>query len=309
MRNCALRGCLKDNLIRTIIVATLLIIAAIFAGGPYGQPGRCEAENHAYPSASSEEPPKTFWEKTADDPVAAFTAMLTAFTAVLATVAIIQIYFLTKSDENTRIAAEAAKTSAEAALAALDRPWLFVDTATHNKQAWASCNDELFAKIKISNYGKAPAFVNVVKAVLFLGLTPLKAKDFPVHPLPEDIQIFPNESELRGFIGKHGRQAFIDDDSPDKTEGTINKPLTWAVAIAPNGDSKSFYFKGPKKLTSFVKGIPIQMTCGLYLIGWAIYYLPGNEAEVMNFCYEGGDDGSFRFLFGPPYNERKKIEG
>jgi hypothetical protein len=84
MRNRALRGCLKDNLIRTIIIATLIIVAAIFASGPYSETGKSETEKHAYSAANSEKPPKTFWEKTTDDPVATFTAMLVVFSAVLA---------------------------------------------------------------------------------------------------------------------------------------------------------------------------------------------------------------------------------
>jgi hypothetical protein len=117
MRQRAIGGCLKDNLIRVIIVATLIIVAAIFAGSPYNETRNDRAKDGAYPAAYNEKPPKTFWEKTTNDPVATFTAVLALFTVVLAVVSIVQIYFLTRADLNARISAKASLRATKIAAA------------------------------------------------------------------------------------------------------------------------------------------------------------------------------------------------
>jgi hypothetical protein len=54
------------------------------------------------------------WDRTLDDPVAFYTFVLAIFTAVLAIVAFTQIGFLIRSDKTARVAADAAKLSADA---------------------------------------------------------------------------------------------------------------------------------------------------------------------------------------------------
>ena len=57
------------------------------------------------------------WDRTWSDPVAFYTFVLSIFTGLLAIIALIQIGFLIRSNKTARITAEAAKQSADAAVA------------------------------------------------------------------------------------------------------------------------------------------------------------------------------------------------
>lgn len=69
-----------------------------------------------HPSKSIDEKAVILWEKTWDDPVAFYTAVLSLFTALLVAVSIVQGYFLLRSDKTARIAANAADLSAKASV-------------------------------------------------------------------------------------------------------------------------------------------------------------------------------------------------
>lgn len=108
-----MKACLRNNLIRVVITATLIIVGAIFASAIYREPAYDGSDNNTHTSNRSE--PGSFLEKTENDPVAVFTAVLALFTLVLAAVSIVQISFLTKADKTGRLAALAAKRAANAA--------------------------------------------------------------------------------------------------------------------------------------------------------------------------------------------------
>jgi hypothetical protein len=76
--------------------------------------------------ASDDKPPETFWQRTTDDPVAAYTAVLAIFTAALVGVSAIQIFFLIKADKTAAVSAEAALKAAKAAIESsyLERAWV-----------------------------------------------------------------------------------------------------------------------------------------------------------------------------------------
>ena len=155
---------------KVIVLATLIIVVTFFASSPHGDAGKAEPQHQAYSSTSKEKPPKTFWEKTADDPVAAFTATLCLFTFVLAAVSVVQIYFLTKADETSRIAANAARTSADA-LTASERAHVIeviqkgrvdhtpaiatADDGTQTRFVYHGVGFSYFLK----NFGKTPATI------------------------------------------------------------------------------------------------------------------------------------------------------
>jgi hypothetical protein len=73
------------------------------------------------PQKDNQENPKqkvseSFWQRTMDDPIALYTAILTAFTGVLALVSIVQGYFLYRAEKITKLSADAAKNVADAAM-------------------------------------------------------------------------------------------------------------------------------------------------------------------------------------------------
>ena len=84
------------------------------------------------PGTNQHQPAKTFgerlsiiWDRTWEDPVAFYTFVLSIFTLCLVVVSLGQGYFLFRSDRSTRIAANAAQLSAEAAIA-IELPFIRV---------------------------------------------------------------------------------------------------------------------------------------------------------------------------------------
>lgn len=113
---------------------------------------------------------KTLWQKTFEDPVAFYTLVLTAFTGVLSIASIFQSRMLIKADETTRIAANAAKKSAEVAeiaLVGLERPYLI---AKMDLDIFGTKNGMLRCRINygVYNIGRTPAAVKGVRIRSFV---------------------------------------------------------------------------------------------------------------------------------------------
>jgi hypothetical protein len=182
---------LKDNLIRTVIAATLIIVVAIFAGGPFSNPREQTPQNHTYASADRQKLPESFWEKTTNDPVAAFTGVLALFTIILACVSVTQIYFLTRADETGRRAADAAKKSADA-LERSERGILIENIQFQDIAVFAEtiCNitfegyagGEINVTFSLKNYGKTPVTIRNIQADIYLSEQPRIEKFWPHFP-------------------------------------------------------------------------------------------------------------------------------
>lgn len=287
MRNRALRGCLKDNLIRIIIVATLIIIAAIFASGQYGQPGENKPENYTYSSASGEKPPKSFWEKTVDDPVATFTAMLTVFTAVLAVVAIVQIYFLTKADNIARIAAEAAKASA---IAATDQVSLSKEALITTERAFVYCErvNSIWTADKITelvvkwtfqpiwkNSGKTPTKRAINKISWWIGVD--------VGDIPANFDFTDANNPGQTIIGPdatmHGLTIDLDIDTLQKIRSNSAHAYIWGWI-----DYDDIFANTRRHRTEFC--VEIQVTGNpIYKEGGFLYRMHGPFNGFDEDCY------------------------
>jgi len=127
-------------------------------------------------AALGKEDRKSFWERTTDDPVAAFTAALVLFTAVLAGVSMIQVRFLIRADETARIAATAAKRSADA-VRSIERPWMVAtaDEVSLCDGIEAAVEGDPFTfkvPIKFVNEGRTSAFLEGFYAVSTIAAYP-----------------------------------------------------------------------------------------------------------------------------------------
>jgi hypothetical protein len=104
------------------------------------------------------------WERTWDDPIAFYTFMLAVFTGVLGTVSIVQIAFLIRADKTSRIAANAARESAEITkqtLVATQRPWIQVKLTAAGPLVFGAAPEDQEARIELAflarNVGNSPA--------------------------------------------------------------------------------------------------------------------------------------------------------
>lgn len=120
------------------------------------------------PSASHENA-QSLWVPT--DSVGLYTLVLAAFTALLVVVSGVQGYFLLHANKTARIAAEAAKKSADI-IPAIERPYLFVKGMTafvpEGQYAYPSQNTPRYPSVEAAffNYGRTPA--NIAEAAIFV---------------------------------------------------------------------------------------------------------------------------------------------
>jgi len=98
-----------------------------------------------------------FWQWTTHDAVSFYTFVLAIFTGILGSVAIVQIRYLSRADETARMAAEAAKKSANASLLAL-RPWVSCEAKIISDLTYRSNGDPCITiRFILKNNGHSPA--------------------------------------------------------------------------------------------------------------------------------------------------------
>ncbi len=116
---------LAQTIVLTLLVISIFALAEIAVRQPTQQPQQSIFSESTKTKQPSKEKEKPFWVRTVDDPVSLFTAILVAFTGVLAVVSVIQIRLLTRADETAKIAANAAMLSAQAVIS-VERPFVYV---------------------------------------------------------------------------------------------------------------------------------------------------------------------------------------
>lgn len=148
---------------------------------------------------------KEFWDWTTHDPVSFYTFTLAVFTGVLGCVSIIQIRFLTRADGTARIAADAAKKSAdvaERALVAGRRAWLSIyDLRVVHPTRITEEGANIALGFTVKNLGETPAtsvWVDAASAFIksYLAASEtfrIKMRAHVVAGIPGPI-IFPNDA-------------------------------------------------------------------------------------------------------------------
>jgi hypothetical protein len=163
------------------VVASLFWIAVLGWQSSYSlsenEKQRCYDE--AKKTGHKDEECKSFWERTTSDPIAFFTFTLSIVTLALGAISVRQFHYLKRSDETARITAEAAKKSADAAVA-VESARLFFFPGSHNyweavgqyADRWPNSpqmgpiQNTVYARFAFKNYGKTPAILKEVRAAL-----------------------------------------------------------------------------------------------------------------------------------------------
>jgi len=153
------------------LMAVLLLAGFAFAQSSQSPPKeQHQTATQQTPAASAEEkqPPKSFgqslaiiWARTWEDPVAFFTFALACLTGALVVVSLMQGYFLLRADRTARLAAEAADSSARAAIA-LQLPLIRIKPEKLERLEGHTCGDDFeecsVSSVIISNLGSTRAF-------------------------------------------------------------------------------------------------------------------------------------------------------
>jgi hypothetical protein len=154
---------------RIIVFATLTIVAAFFAS-PISKQANEQAKSESCDPQYGEKCPKSFWEKTADDPVATFTAVLAIFTFILAGVSIVQIYYVGKADKTARDAANAAINSNKLTrdlFISDKRPWLNISVYISGPVTFTDDGISITITVVATNIGNTPAVDTFIGKIAF----------------------------------------------------------------------------------------------------------------------------------------------
>ena len=140
--------------------------------------------------------------------------------------------------------AMATELSANAALASLDRPWLFIERLAHNERDWKDGKAELIAEFRIVNHGRVPAVIMEIKAIFFRSPGRFGDKDFPIQKLPDNIIRFPDPEQLNQFIHIRGQSPFIDISGLPNLSGQVIQlqPFNFDNPVVPQQIDRYLYF-------------------------------------------------------------------
>ena len=184
-------------------LAFILMVAAL--GLSPTQLSRPETQGHSQQQPERIQPesnaPESFWKKTASDPIAVYTLALVVFTAVLASVSIVQVYFLTRADKTARISAEATRASSQMVIdteRARLLPFisrssnLSIDATNYDPELpTAVLEPPLVFELYFRNYGRTPAIVEYVTWDLVIETRMTKQK----LPLISETRTFEPEAD------------------------------------------------------------------------------------------------------------------
>lgn len=150
---------LRDPFIRLIAFFILIVSAFAFTLDHDHQAYSAYCQTAEHQKTETCEPEKPFVEKLLGDPAAFFTAVLAVLTLVLAVVGVFQVVFLVRADTTARIAANAAKLSAEIAertLVSTQRPFVAV-SETRGDIGGNDFGHFIIIRISITNKGTTTA--------------------------------------------------------------------------------------------------------------------------------------------------------
>jgi hypothetical protein len=208
---------------------------------------------------------------------------------------------------------KATQIAADAALASLDHPWVFLTDITSTWESWIVGDDGLAASFTLNNYGRAPAFISGIQCAIFVSPGPgNKIADIGQGTDLLGVFDFPAEKEVQEFRFRHCREPRIfqtNTFSGPISDGVINSLDVYRVPfVVPGGGRSGVYNIGGRSPIKDLDGkIPLERVMNTYLLGTILHDLPGGQVEIIDFCYVCVDGSSFQLLNkAAPYNVRRK---
>jgi hypothetical protein len=236
------------------------------------------------------------------------------FSGLLVVVGFFQIGLLFYTNYVTGRAARAAEKSADAALASMDRPWLFLSDPIHNWSSWLVGEGGLAVIFSLKNYGTAPAFITSISCAVFLnpghGSRLAEIGDIGDH----DIVDIPPPTEFHAFRTSRRRAPRdVDGRIPIRPKyDRIGDPPykeTFAygaqIIIGANNSSPDYCTFPIRPLKNRESDdLIIECAMHVFFIGEIYYSGPDEIGRHIHFCYESMDGKPFKLHGGPPFNER-----
>ena len=195
-------------------------------------------------------------------------------------------------------------------MASLARPWLIIESATHNEGIWRNSADTLKAHFTIGNYGNAPAFVYFIHAGLFISPGPEMNEAFPFRPWPKTIKRFPQEHELTLFINEitaNLSREYFTEDGPNGAIASYERiDIDEPFPVRAGAKTINFSILGLPPISHPEVDLAPEMSAKVFFAGRVGYAGPDEVVEVIHFFYYVKQDGSFGVFRGAPHNQRKR---
>jgi hypothetical protein len=112
-------------------------------------------------------------------------------------------------------------------------------------------------------------------------------------------------------VNGYARTASVESDVQiNKLSSNYLKEFNCFGDITISGGEKpgDFIFQMGQEIPLIAGAIPVEHAVNTYLIGMIIYAMPSGITEVINFCYQANARGGFNAIYGPPYNETRKLD-
>jgi hypothetical protein len=168
------------------IFAAGMLFASSFRWQNYEQAATTSEQHTAEKKQDNAESAQSLWVPT--DSVGLYTLVLAIFTALLALVSGVQGALLLRADKTARVAADAAKRSADAAFAA-ERARFFIVIESHNltqiinnvdSRGILASGENFSIKYRFRNYGKTPG---IIKALVLDSMIDTDPVEPPTQPI------------------------------------------------------------------------------------------------------------------------------
>lgn len=265
-----------------VIALTFALLLLLFANAGAAiqlpaPPAYQQSNCHCGENAIHQEPEISFWHRVVTDPIAAFTGILAIVTAILVIASIFQWFALREASNISRIAADAAKKSAdmaERALIEIEGPYIYpvINDVEGMSQAIRAISNSGIAqnatelKIALKNFGRSPGFPGSITCGLYIGEA--------------------------------------DDDVRDPREGFHSGSILGAGEISNAIINRSFERPlGPQECRSMLDG---QLR--IYLKGWTQYTDLFENRYIQTFCLRWSHQSQQFTAFGSQRNKRKRLK-
>jgi len=224
--------------------------------------------------------------------------------------------------------ADIAQGTREIAYSALDRPYMLIEEAIHNRNEWRDGAGQLFFRFRVQNYGNGPGIIREIRAGVFLstGLgDPQTVNRFPAIAFPEaswlaglligkvpvtvdpETRHSPFGRAVGTIVLAPGATSPLLGQSADMTYRPPPPPLHhWHTSSRQDGTYKRLTPDGDA-VDEYPDFQEVRQRCGsmpVWLVGELVYEGILGRKHYTRFCFRGGHDSSAVEEYGPPYNQR-----
>lgn len=235
--------------------------------------------------------------------------------AVQAFFAVVLVLFTLVQLRVARVQTDIAEQTRKIAIAALGRPYVFLEFVSHNFEEWRTGKDWLYFNFRFTNQGTTPAVVEFVNAKTILSYGPINQDEDRGNLVKDGIvKPFPPKDGFRHHVSRDAIVHF----APTEKGGELQDWQSASTLVLKAGEtSRQFQTMLPRPALGARPGIAASEDQILlheltgedgpiypWLVGNITYRSPLGTQHYTSFCIYGRSNGSASEWPEEPYNER-----